>query len=411
MGIVDDVGKILAIKVKPRQDSYSDQFSRIIMLKVMFIGALFTGMNWSNDKINCIIPKDQADAGFTSSSCWINGLYVYENIRYHNNDIGYYGLPRDIRFNGMDSKGKLCETDDSTTNPKPGRNKDCSPMEKTYFLQYQYFTFFLVMMGALYYAPYMFFKYVNTDIQSLKESIKGGDADHIFNTYFNHNVNSPSMMSFRVLGTLITKVLYICANVIVFVLTNHVLSGNFQSYGKDYATWTTLNNTMAYDYMGRRHYPKPGDVLLPSFAFCEVHEMAEDVKGTYDNKNRFVCEMSQHILYQYVLIVVWWAMVVGIVASILGLLIFLVDYTLTKSSIKRQLPPSSASKLMLREFEYLEYIRRKDMTIFSKVLKQLYPRTRTPIKDVQDRGNELNDPAPSYDKATIYDKATAEDAF
>ena len=54
MGIVDEVLGILKVKIKPRQDSYSDQFSRIFMLKVMFLGAFFTGMTWYNDKINCL---------------------------------------------------------------------------------------------------------------------------------------------------------------------------------------------------------------------------------------------------------------------------------------------------------------------------------------------------------------------
>ena len=54
MGIVDEAVGILKVKIKPRQDSYSDQFSRILMLKVMFLGAFFTGMTWYNDKINCL---------------------------------------------------------------------------------------------------------------------------------------------------------------------------------------------------------------------------------------------------------------------------------------------------------------------------------------------------------------------
>lgn len=372
MGITDDVKKILSIKIKPRQDSYSDQFSRVILLKVMFIGAFFTGMDWYSDKINCIIPKDQADASFASSSCWINGLYVYENIRFHNNELGYYGMPRDISYNGMLDNGELCTTLSSATNVlNKGSNKNCQPMEKTFFLQYQYMTFFLILMGALYYAPYTFFKFVNTDIQSLKSTIKDGDAKHIVETYFNHRINSSARMNYRIIGTIVTKVLYIIVNVLAFMLTDRVLHGNFQSYGTNYAKWTSLNNTMAYDYMGRRHSPKPGDVLLPSFAFCEVYEMAQDIKNTYLNKNRFVCEMSQHILYQYVLLLVWWAMVFGMFISILGLIIVFLEYAFTFSTIKKMIPGYSALNITVRECEYLAYIKRKNIPLFGRVLKEM----------------------------------------
>ena len=45
-------------------------------------------------------------------------------------------------------------------------------MKKRFFIQYQYITFFFVLMGALYYTPYTYFKFVNTDIASLKTTLK-----------------------------------------------------------------------------------------------------------------------------------------------------------------------------------------------------------------------------------------------
>ena len=56
MAITDSIKAILSVKIKPRHDSYSDQFSRIFMVKVMMIGALLVGLNWYSDKITCIIP-------------------------------------------------------------------------------------------------------------------------------------------------------------------------------------------------------------------------------------------------------------------------------------------------------------------------------------------------------------------
>ena len=181
MAIIDEVTGILHIKIKPRQDSYSDQFSRIFLLKVMFIGALFTGISWYSDKINCLIPKDQTDVSFVSSACWINGVYIYEEIRTHSNDVGYYGLPRTINTDGVDSHGALCSTELRGSNamkkiPNPG----CTPMKKTFFLQYQYMTFFLIALGSLYYAPYTIFKFVNSDLASLKSAIKGNLFIHSF---------------------------------------------------------------------------------------------------------------------------------------------------------------------------------------------------------------------------------------
>ena len=40
----DAIKSLLAVKIKPRQDGYCDQFVRILMLKVMLAAALLTGM-------------------------------------------------------------------------------------------------------------------------------------------------------------------------------------------------------------------------------------------------------------------------------------------------------------------------------------------------------------------------------
>ena len=78
----EGVRALLAVKIKPRDDSYCDQFIRIFMLKVMLAGTLLLSLNWYTDKVNCIIPDSlKIDGGFVSSSCWINGLYVYKDIR------------------------------------------------------------------------------------------------------------------------------------------------------------------------------------------------------------------------------------------------------------------------------------------------------------------------------------------
>jgi len=139
MAIASDIKEMLAIKMKARHDSYSDQFTRIVLMKLMLMGAFFIGMNWYNDKVNCIIPKpnDFSD-DFTKPACWINGLYIYEGVEHHDGDIGYYGIPRHLDHNGKDAEGAYCSTHTKQSNrPVEG----CKPMKKTFFLQYQYMVF------------------------------------------------------------------------------------------------------------------------------------------------------------------------------------------------------------------------------------------------------------------------------
>lgn len=166
--VANTLTSLLSIKIKPRKDGYCDQFSRIFMLKVLMAGTILVGLNWYSDDIICVIPKtSNLDKNFVSSACWINGLYVYEEMRYHRNQLGYYGIPNDIDMDGMLSNSQLCAS------KKSSKRSNCKPMEKTFFLQYQYMTFLLLAMSVIYYAPYAVFRKVNEDIVALKLTIKG----------------------------------------------------------------------------------------------------------------------------------------------------------------------------------------------------------------------------------------------
>lgn len=340
------------------------------MVKVMLIGALLVGLNWYSDKITCIIPGALGiDGGFVSSACWINGLYVYENIRYHANEVGYYGIPRDINLDGTLPGGQLC----ATTDRSHLDNKDCTPMEKTFFLQYQYMTFFLLAMAGLYYSPYALFRKNNEDMRSLKGSIEAGNADDIVNNYFNEKVNARTTMRLRILGDIVVKTLYVVVSVVALVVTDGVLNGRFIGYGIDWCDWSKLNNAMAYDYMGKREFPKPGNALLPSFGFCEVHEAAQDIKHVVTNTHKFVCEISQHILYQYAFIIMWFAMVFAIIVAVVGLLALLVDYFMTATCFLKggEHTRRMYGQLTLRECQYLEYTRKKNMVLYGEVIQRL----------------------------------------
>jgi len=331
----------------------------------MMVGVLIIGLNWYNDKITCIIPGAMGiDGGFVSQACWINGLYVYEEIRVHADDIGYFGVPQEIDKNGKLKSGHLCNIH---------KQKGCTEMTKTFFLQYQYMVFFVACMAALYYAPYILFKVINVDMISLKKTIKDGDSDGIIKNYFNYKINSATKMRTRILLNIVIKMLYVAVNVVAFLLTDSVLVNRYRVYGLEWVKWAKLENNMAYDYMGQRGSPKPGNVLLPSFGLCEVHEAARDIKNVLNNKHKFVCEMSQHVLYQYVFIITWFAMVFGIVVSVVGLVIQLIDHIMTIACFARGGSPAIKiyKKLTLRECEYLEFIRRKNLALYGEVIRKL----------------------------------------
>jgi len=388
MGITDSVKDILTVKIKPRHDSYSDQFSRILMVKVMMVGTLLVGLNWYSDKMQCIMSSGATvGGGFVSSACWINGLYIFREIGYHS-DVGYYGIPRDINYDGKYANGQLCPVKDV--------NKGCEPMHKTFYVQYQFLTFLLAVFAALYYSPYAFFSFVNQDVKSLKTTVEadndGSGAENIVSSYFNPHINSRNKMRLRLIGNVVVKVLYIVVNVVAFVATDSLLLGGFQDYGNAWLSWANLSNFLAYDYTSGRKTqgPKPGNTLLPSYGLCEVHESSQDIKQIHKNKYKFVCEISQHVLYQYAFIIIWFAMVAGIIIAIVGLIIHLVDHIITALCFLRGSGEGGRKmykKLCLRECQYLEYIRRKNMPLYGNVLALLRRTNPVPYKGTNDEKN------------------------
>ena len=70
-----------------------------------------------------------------------------------------------------------------------------------------------------------------------------------------------------------------------------------------------------------------GNQLLPPFGYCEVYELSKDIEV----KHKFICEMSQNILYQYCLIGLWFTLIFGIVVSLLGLSLLIIQYVATLS--------------------------------------------------------------------------------
>ena len=369
-----DIKDLLSIKIKSRYDNFGDQFHRILMVKVLLVCSLIMGMSWFKDSINCIVPESaNIDAEFVSAACWIQGVYIYRDMSGRIPESAYYGMPKEMNMDGLTKADYLCQSKQRSDLTKRPENH-CSEMEKTFYLQYQWLPFYVAGLSVLYYLPYIIYCNINVDLRSLRDSIKEGiTADKIAESYFDRKPTTLRMHRFRVLLNILSKLLYLGAGVFAFVSTDWILYGNYTTYGIHWMNWSKLNNTIGYDYMGSRDHPKPGNVLLPPFGYCEVWESALDKLIAKTNQFKFVCEMSQNILYQYCFIVLWWLMIIGLIFAVLGLLWLLLKYVLKAMSIRRYNSPAHwlYKHITIRQMEYLNFIRKKDIPLYNEVIEEL----------------------------------------
>ena len=83
MVVVRSLKDILALKIKARDDSPCDQFSRLFMTKMFLIAAVIMGFDYFSDRISCIHPKKtDLSKEFIHAACWISGFYVYVFISF-----------------------------------------------------------------------------------------------------------------------------------------------------------------------------------------------------------------------------------------------------------------------------------------------------------------------------------------
>ncbi|XP_002164718.2 uncharacterized protein LOC100203416 isoform X1 [Hydra vulgaris] len=369
--IAGELKKLLSIKIKYRSDGFTDQFNRVLVMKLLLVCSTVMCINWFKDSVNCVVPSSATvSSSFVSSACWIQGVYVYDELKERVDSVGYYGIPKDIDMDGTYEDGRPCpvKTDSKVF-------IGCKPLTKTFFLQYQWFPFYIGAMALCFYLPYVLHLFANEDLISLKKTVKsnGSSADAILNSYFNRKTSSKSRLRLRILYNYIIKSLYVFVNIISFILTDKIFLGKFKNYGSKWLLWSKLPNSVAYDYMGARSFPKPGNELLPPFGYCELYESSKDIKHSVANHYRFLCEMSQNILYQYCLIVVWFLLVLGIVISIIGLLVLLLNHVLTIVFVVfRGLSARKLYKVLsLRECEYLELIRKRNLPLYSEIILKL----------------------------------------
>ena len=75
--------------------------------------------------------------------------------------------------------------------------------------------------------------YGNSDMISLKKSVKNGEAtpDTVVCTYFNRKTNPLKYHWFRILFNYLVKIVYIVVNLVAFYGTDNLLYGKFTDYG------------------------------------------------------------------------------------------------------------------------------------------------------------------------------------
>ena len=294
------------------------------------------------------------------------GFYIFRQLAQVNGDLRYYGLPNALANDGLTPDGRFCQV---------WKDENCTPMKKTFYLQYQWFPFYVASIGFLFYLPYIFFRHINSDLISLKGSITAVqvDIDSVIKNYFNYQINPPLRMRLRIVANIGVKICYLVVNVVAFVATDNLLNGDFRRYGSEWIAWSRVSNERAYDYTRSRQLIKPGEKLLPTFGICDVLNLGKDVKHELSNKHRFVCEISQNVLYQYVLMLLWFLYIFGMVVSSVGLIMKIVEPIVTTACFLSQ--GSQAKKvyqsLTLRECEYLEYVRKKKMLVYGKLIRKL----------------------------------------
>lgn len=368
---------MLKIKFKARCDDYIDQFNRILMVKLSMIACIILGLHWFKDTLTCIIPgAGGIDGGFVKQACWIRGVYIYDDPKLNadinmldGNNFRYYGIPKELKYDGIrTTDNKLCNADSD--------DKDCVGMKRVFFRQYQWFPFYMGAIALLYYLPYIIFRVVNGDLITLKTVIVTDDVDvhAIVRNYMTYARNPRHRMTMRLLGNVFCKMFYVMANIVALVGTDSLLNGTFLSLGSEMAEWNSLDNNSKLDYTASRTKFRAGDRMLPAFAMCEVLELAKDIKHSLYNSHKFVCEISQNVLYQYTLMLLWFCMVIGLVVSLIGLFRTIMEQFCPLAFTSHAEDTKEIAKevnLTLRECQYLEYIRKKKLSTFKEVLKVL----------------------------------------
>ena len=66
--------------------------------------------------------------------------------------------------------------------------------------------------------------------------------EDLFQSFFNHRINSRRRMRYRSVINIMVKFLYLIANIAAFLICDALLHNQFRSYGSDYMNWLKLDN-------------------------------------------------------------------------------------------------------------------------------------------------------------------------
>ena len=299
------------------------------------------------------------------------GFYVFDEMRHRLDESGYYGIPKNMDYDGINPLGQLCSTVDRALDLVT----ECRPMRRLYYLQFQYMPFFTASLAFFFYFPYILFKTVNFDVINLKSTIKEDDVttEKIFYSYFDRVVNSRRRMRYISLMNIAIKLLYIVANVLAFEACDSILHGNFRRYGSEFIKWASLENFERNDHnLKVRVTPKPANVLLPPMGFCDIHEASRDVRSTHVNTHRFICEISPHVMYQYVMLLFWFFLITGMVVSVLGFLQHALVHLASYIQMNRHDHTGKLYRVLtLREIDYLDILKNKSTPQYVKILAKI----------------------------------------
>lgn len=416
------------------EDSYLQQYSRVVMVKVFFAASLVTWYKWEANDLTCNIHKNETfSSSIMQQSCWNSGVYVYKEIQ----NSHLYGIPDSFYLDGTFENGTLCKSNTSCRNSSACIDETgCKSMTKVYFKQYQYIHLFLLVISLVYWIPYWIFEFIESDIISLKHQLTTiqeilNAQDIKFNKkpleyqqvqsdlsgsqikrYFDQMVNIKKGMKSKKLeeaskiiketyfttpcekieekvkakineirepAKIIFRLFYAAVNLVPLLLIDWIYHGYFVSLG---VRWIKRNQT----YSIYNEYQ--GNAFLPIIAFCDVHKitgLSRDVIG----QNKLVCEVAKHAYTRYVFLVLWIAIFIGLIIAPLDAVIDSCELVQTYRKYKRinkiqiqdqqhnvtELETKMKMKriqMTLRRIRYFLLIKESNEQLLEKVLTQIF---------------------------------------
>ncbi|XP_057312887.1 uncharacterized protein LOC130654342 [Hydractinia symbiolongicarpus] len=352
---------LLSTVKKSNIDSLFDRYSRVFMTLVLTLSGLIMIVEFYAHGMSCMIRgEDSTTQLYIHNWCWSNGLFIYKELVQFPNSSFYHGLPENLEETGMIENTTSTCTFDARYSTK--ELAGCKAMTREYFRQYQWLPFYFIFLAFLYYAPYSMFKFVNTDLLSLRTNVEKRVGKQIIDAYFNHDVNPIIELWLRTALGIFVKVLYIVVNVFAFRYTASLLNGDYAKYGhgKDVRE---INGTKV-TVEGVRY---PGEYILPSRGLCDVPTISTILRR-YDVGN-VLCHVEAVTLYQHILHVLWHLFIFGITISVVGLVAHIVNMFFGYCYYERRRGHNRA--ITFRECEYLMLIKERNMILYNDVIRQL----------------------------------------